>query len=114
MKKKNNKTCVCCGTQYTYCNRCNEYINEPAWKNIFHDENCKDVFHIVSDYNGKALDKNAAITNLKNCNLTVNFNESIKKIINELVGTDKKTEETKTEKSVRKNKENKNSESDFV
>lgn len=93
--KKNNKTCVCCGEVYTYCNRCKEHANEPAWKAIFHDDNCRKVFRIVSDYLGNAMTKEEAVEGLKTCNLSEKFKPSIKKVTNELINTTVKPVEEK-------------------
>ena len=94
--KKNNKTCVCCGKVYTYCNRCEEHANEPAWKAIFHDDNCRKVFRIISDYFGNAMTKEKAVEGLKTCDLSVEFKPSIKKATNELMNSVVRTTEEKT------------------
>lgn len=94
--KKNNKTCICCGKVYTYCNRCEEHANEPAWKAIFHDDNCRKVFRIVSDYLGNAMTKEKAVEGLKTCDSSVEFKPSINKVIKELASSVVKTVEEKT------------------
>ena len=53
----NNRVCLCCGNAYEYCGSCRNGVNLPAWKNLFDNENCKDVFQTVSDYEQKAIDK---------------------------------------------------------
>ena len=61
----NNRVCLCCGNAYEYCGSCRNGVNLPAWKNLFDNENCKDVFQTVSDYEQKAIDKTKAKKILK-------------------------------------------------
>lgn len=56
MAKKNNKTCICCGKKYRYCNSCAEDALKPTWYGIFHNENCKNIYTITNDY--KSNDSN--------------------------------------------------------
>lgn len=86
MKIKNNKTCIVCGTKYTYCPTCAEFANVEIWHNIYHDENCKEIFAIAVDFNYDALDKNTAKERLTKCDLSnkKNFHNSILKAIYEI------------------------------
>lgn len=101
MKTKNNKTCIVCGTKYTYCPTCAEFANVAIWHNIYHDENCKEIFAIAVDFNSGILDKNIAKERLDKCDLSnkKSFNKSILKAINEIdkTETDVKTEEITVE-----------------
>ncbi len=87
--KKNNKTCICCGKVYTYCNSCPQYYNEPTWKAIFHDANCKDIFMAVSDYLGQEKTKDEARAILDKCDLSGkdHFNQKIKDTIDEIMNS---------------------------
>lgn len=84
--KKNNKTCICCGKIYTYCNSCPQYITEPTWKAIFHDENCKKIFMAVSDYLGSEKTKDESKAILEACDLSDKdkFNIKVKDTINDI------------------------------
>lgn len=104
--KKDNKTCVCCGKKYTYCNRCEEYANEPVWKAIFHNDNCRKVFTLISDYLGKAATKEKTVEGLKECDLSVEFTPSINKAVKDVMNSTAKTVNT-TEKAVKKETETK-------
>lgn len=64
------RKCLCCGTSYSYCSNCWDYRNYPAWMNSFHDENCKDIFQICTDYNFKLLTKAQAKEALSKCDLS--------------------------------------------
>ena len=68
MAKRKNKTCLTCGTKYSYCPNCNR--NEPAWMTDFHEENCKNIFQICTQYNVELLTKEEAQEALKLCDLS--------------------------------------------
>ena len=88
MKKKNNKKCIVCGTEYTYCPSCAEFANVAIWHNLYHDENCKEIFAIATDFNAKVLDKDVAKEKLGKCDLSnkKSFHNSILKAVNEING----------------------------
>ena len=84
---KFNRTCLVCGIKYRYCSSCREYITTPQWKNLFHSENCKEVFHIVSDYLQGHMTKGNAIQALHDCDLSEKdkYKQNIKDCIDELL-----------------------------
>lgn len=43
---KTNKTCKCCGKEYTYCPTCN--YNEPTYKQIVCGEDCNTIWTTLS------------------------------------------------------------------
>jgi len=92
--KKNNKTCIVCGEKYTYCNSCEAFYNLPTWMAIFHNENCKDLFTITSDYLANTLDKDEAIERLNKCDLSYKdkLHKEILKAVNELTDVEIKAE----------------------
>ena len=102
--KKNNKKCICCGEVCTFCTGCSEYDKYPRWMAIYHNENCKNLFDISSDFLAGALSKEDASVKLKECDLSYknklhkSIVEAIDKIQkNDVVKTDiKKTEKTET------------------
>ena len=89
MKTKNNKKCIVCGTKYTYCSNCAEFANVAIWHNLYHDENCKEIFEIAVDFNSGNLDKNIARERIEKCNLSNKklFHKSILKAIDEICET---------------------------
>lgn len=68
--KKNNRTCVCCSTKYTYCNTCEAHQSEPAWKSMWCSENCKNIFMAVTDFLAKEISKSEAKHILEKCDLS--------------------------------------------
>lgn len=83
--KKNNRTCIVCGTQYYFCNHCQNGDIKPAWYNIFHDGNCHDIYNAIANIlpqQGKEAAKQA----LDKCDLSnkKNFHPNIIKSINEI------------------------------
>lgn len=70
MAKKNNRKCICCSVEYRYCNTCSEDKMKPIWYTIYHNENCKDIFNIASDYLAGAITKEEARYKFDLCDLS--------------------------------------------
>ena len=83
MKTRN---CIVCGTEYEYCPKCKAHANLPAWKSIYHDDNCRNIMNIATDYMAGALTKSAAKSQLDECDLSnkKNFKASVLKAINDI------------------------------
>lgn len=98
MSKKNNRTCICCGKEYYFCNTCADQIKEPRWKTIYCSDNCRKIFMTITDYNYKEITKEQAIKNLNACNLNGKYKTSIANAIKILVGSNKPAKQTDIEK----------------
>ena len=70
MAKKNNRKCICCSTEYRYCNSCSEDRTKPVWYTIYHNENCKNIFDTASDYLAGAITKEEAGQKFDACDLS--------------------------------------------
>ena len=98
---KANRTCVVCGEQYHYCNNC--HVEEPTWRTIFHDENCKKIFETINQQYFEHISEDEAVQALMNCNLAVLESESANIKIVETVDSmvnkksSKRTRKTKSE-----------------
>lgn len=82
--KKNNRLCIVCNCSYYHCGHCDEPI-KPSWYNIFHDQNCHDIYDAVANIypeKGKAVAKEA-LDKLDLSNKE-NFHQNIVKLINEI------------------------------
>ena len=106
--KKNNRKCIVCGTQYYHCGHCDEPIR-PSWYNIFHDQNCHDIYDAVANiYPVKG--KDAAKKALAKCDLKnkKNFHPNIIKTINEIydIKDEKKEKKVESVNDVVKNETN--------
>ena len=86
MMKKNNKTCICCQKKYTFCLNCSDFDHLPRWMAIYHDENCKKISDVVSNYNFNHITKEQAREILDQCDLSnkENFNKMVKETIDEI------------------------------
>ena len=62
MIRKHKKTCILCGKEYSYCSNCSEYANLPVWHNIYHDENCKNIFNIATNFHAGKINKIWVVT----------------------------------------------------
>ena len=88
--RENNKTCICCGKKYTYCPSCSEFDKYPKWMNIYHDENCREIFMVTSDFIAGDIVKDEAKARLDKCDLSKmsTFHATIQKAINDIYGSD--------------------------
>ena len=83
MAKKNNRKCICCSTEYRYCNTCSEDATKPAWYAIYCSENCKKLFSAASGYHSKTATIEEVRARFDACDLSykdklgVNFIEAI-------------------------------------
>ena len=87
MAKKNNKTCLICGKQYTYCNTCGEYRHLPIFMVTFCGQNCLDIYNILSGYEGGEIDKNTAKNELESLDTSrhMYYSGSFKKSFNKIM-----------------------------
>lgn len=91
MAKIKARKCIVCGKEYEYCNRCNSHANMPAWMSLYHDNNCRNIMNIATEYMAGNLTKADAKSQLDNCDLSnkKNFKESVAKAVNEICATNK-------------------------
>lgn len=89
--RKKTKNCIVCGVEYTYCNNCREHASQPSWMAIYHDENCRKIMNIATEYMAGNMTKADAKSELDCCDLTnkKNFKESVLKAINEIYSAKK-------------------------
>ena len=85
------RNCIVCGKEYEYCNRCSSHANKPAWMALYHDNNCRSIMNIATEYMAGNITKADAKSQLDNCDLTnkKNFKESVIKAVNEICATKK-------------------------
>ena len=60
MGKKNNRTCIICGQEYSYCSACGEDAGKPTWYFIFDGKNCHDIYEVCTQYRDKKIDAKKA------------------------------------------------------
>ena len=96
--KRYRRTCTVCGKEYEFCPDCREYALQPSWKNIYHDENCREIAHILTAV-GRTITVEEAKEKIAKCDLTNkdNFNEVWRKPLFDLLGINEKIEESKVE-----------------
>ena len=98
--RKRTRECIVCGVEYTYCNSCREHSSQPSWMAIYHDDNCRSIMNIATEYMAGNLTKADAKAELDKCDLTnkKNFKESVLRAVNEIYAT-KKTAKADTVKA---------------
>lgn len=107
--RKKTRQCVVCGVEYAYCNSCKKDASQPSWMAIYHDENCRNIMNIATEYVAGNLTKSDAKMKLDKCDLTnkKNFKESVVKAIDEICAAKKaeKADATKATKEIVENAE---------
>ena len=88
--KKNNRKCIVCGKLYTYCPHCGADATKPAWYAEFHDENCREIFHIVSEYLANEITKEEAQKRVQKCDLShkKTFKASISRELDTIIASE--------------------------
>lgn len=96
-----NRICKTCGKEYFFCSHCEKSLNSPQWMLMWHDENCKTVYEIASDYAQGRISKKDAKERLAKCDLKVlyTFNENIRNILEDIM-TEEKVLEPQVQKTV--------------
>ena len=60
------RKCIVCGKEYEYCNRCSSHANMPTWMALYHDDNCRSIMNIATEYMAGNLTKADAKSQLDN------------------------------------------------
>ena len=96
MKSKTRK-CIVCGKEYEYCNNCRNNIAYPTWMAIYHDENCRNIMNIATEYMAGNLTKAEAATKLNQCDLSKekNFKASVRNALNSIFDNKKNSKNVK-------------------
>ncbi len=93
MAKITARKCIVCGKEYEYCNRCSSHATKPTWMALYHEDNCRSIMNIATEYMAGNITKADAKSQLDNCDLTnkKNFKESVIRAVNEICATKKTT-----------------------
>lgn len=88
---KKTRNCIVCGKEYEYCSNCKAHSSLPSWMAIYHDENCRTIMNIATEYMAGNLTKAEAKSQLDCCDLTGkgNFKESVAKTVSEILASKK-------------------------
>lgn len=91
MARIKTRKCIVCGKEYEYCNRCSSHATMPTWMAIYHDDNCRSVMNIATEYMAGNLTRAEAKAQLNNCDLSNKdkFKESVTKAVDEILATKK-------------------------
>ena len=96
--KKGTRKCIVCGVEYDYCNNCKKHASQPSWMAIYHDENCRTIMNVASEYMAGNITKAEAKEQLDLCDLKnkKNFKESVALAVDEICSI-KKSAKKETE-----------------
>ena len=85
MAQKNNRICIVCRKEYSYCGNCSEDRLKEPWHAIYHNANCKDIFNVASDYLAGLITKEEAREKFDDCDLS--YKENLHHKILEAINT---------------------------
>ena len=94
MGKKNNRTCIICGKNYTYCPVCNSGdANKPTWYFIFDGQNCNDIYEVCTKYRDGEIDAKVAYEKISKLDISniKDFYEATRIQIEEIIANGKES-----------------------
>ena len=96
---KKNRVCKVCGEEYSFCPTCSNVPATEKYRTMFCSKNCRDVFHVLSRYIVKDVNKYEAKEILSSLDLSRQnrFSEQIKADIDKIMGINKKSFKKKEE-----------------
>ena len=88
--KRYKKICTVCGKEYEFCSGCREYALQPSWKNIYDNENCRNIFNILVDFKQKKISVAEAKEKINACDLSYkdDIRADLQEALNELLTAD--------------------------
>lgn len=89
------RKCVLCGKEYKFCPTCNNDKHKPLWHKLYHDENCKNIFDALNNYNFELATKEETKEMLSKCDLTLELSEHYRNEINAIMAEPKKSKQSK-------------------
>ena len=89
-KNKNNRRCIICGKEYSYCPVCGQDAKKPSWYTIFCGDNCNEIYEAVTTYRDGGCSIEAARDVLNGLDLSAvdneGFNVTTRKQVKEILG----------------------------
>ena len=86
------RKCIVCGKNYDYCPHCNKGSKNNMWKSSYCSENCRDIFHTCSNFEGKLISQEDAFNKLNSLNIkSIDVKKSVKGSVDRIM-TFKKAE----------------------
>lgn len=110
MGKQNNRICIICGKNYTYCPVCNSGdANKPTWHFIFDGQNCHDIYEVCTQYRDGEINAKVAYEKISKLDISniKNFAEATRIQIEEILAKGKESK-TIVDKSKTNNTKNEN------
>ena len=92
MSLENNAICAICGKPYRVCHTCQNIKTYAPWRTVTDTLPHYTIYLAIYEYN-KTKDKAKAKEELLKCDLSEldSFDKDVKKVINEILGENKKT-----------------------
>ena len=97
---KGMRTCIICGTNYTYCPKCGKGDKNETWRYNYDSELCNKIFDILSTFAHGHIKKEEAKGQLEDLGIPkgMKFNSTIKKQLDAIMVSEPKVKEDKFKK----------------
>ena len=96
-KNKNNRKCIICGKEYSYCPVCGKDVKKPSWYTIFCSDNCNSIYEAVTTFRDGGCTVEAARDLLNGLDLKAvdndEFNATTRKQIKDILSFNEKKDE---------------------
>jgi hypothetical protein len=101
------KICTVCGKEYEFCSGCREYALQPSWKNIYDNENCREIFNVLVAYRQKKISVSEAKTRINACDLSYknDIRADLFEVLEELLAINEDGEQVEVKEPVQKTSE---------
>lgn len=112
----NKRNCVICGAEYEYCPSCKKYNYLPRWMFLFDNQNCKDIYEVINQYDAKVIDKAEAKEKLAELDTSKkdSFAETFRKVVNEILADENQAKGAKHNKTKKTTSTATDSDRDFT
>ena len=101
----NNRICLICRTQYSYCPDCSADSGKPLWMTVFCCDNCYNIYRILNDYGYGLLSASEAYAQLSKLDMSHVTDKTSLDVYSKLVSIAQKSESVKKRKTKSKNEQ---------
>ena len=100
------QTCLLCKQTYEYCGGCSKYKHLPTFMTTFCSQNCRDIYQVMTNFEGKILTKEEAKRQLMNLDISRHnyYTKSFATSYNRIM-TDDTDEENQLKEDIKENSE---------
>lgn len=106
---ENNRKCIICNSEYSYCPTCSHDREKPNWMTLFDNDNCHEIYNICVNYRDGNITQDKAKDKLSRCDLDKleDFEKGTKNMIKEIMNIKDIKEKEKEKEEIKIEEETK-------